>query len=71
MSTSSGAATSKSVTRNLSELDADALEIVNNQGSLLPETGGVGTTVFYIVGAALVLGAGVFLFVRKRMSREK
>ena len=71
VSTSSGAATSKSVTRNLSELDADALEIVNNQGSLLPETGGVGTTVFYIVGAALVLGAGVFLFVRKRMSREK
>lgn len=71
MSTVTGSATSKSVTRNLNELDTNALEIVNNQGSLLPETGSIGTTVFYIVGAALVLGAGIFLFVRKRMSREK
>lgn len=33
----------------------------------LPETGGIGTTIFYTVGAILVLGAGVLLVVRRRM----
>lgn len=42
---------------------------VNNQsGTELPSTGGMGTTLFYIVGAALVLGAVVILVVKKRMS---
>ena len=43
--------------------------VENNQGSLLPETGGVGTTIFYLVGAVLVLGAGILLFVRKRVEK--
>ena len=42
--------------------------VVNEQGSLLPSTGGIGTTIFYIVGAILVLGAGVLLVTRRRMS---
>ena len=41
--------------------------IINNSGSTLPETGGMGTTLFYIVGAALVIGAGVVLVSRRRM----
>ena len=41
--------------------------IANNKGAVLPETGGMGTTIFYIVGAVLVLGAGVFLVTKKRM----
>ena len=39
--------------------------IENSKGSLLPETGGIGTTIFYIVGVVLVLGAGVLLVTKK------
>ena len=49
------------------ELDAD---IVNGQGSVLPSTGGIGTTIFYVVGSILVVAAGVLLITKKRMSRE-
>jgi len=41
--------------------------IVNKQGSELPSTGGIGTTIFYVVGAILVLGAGIVLITRRRM----
>lgn len=47
------------------ELDAD---IENKQGAELPSTGGIGTTIFYILGAILVLGAGIVLVTRRRMS---
>lgn len=42
--------------------------VVNNAGTELPSTGGIGTTIFYIVGAILALGAGVLLVARRRMS---
>ena len=45
--------------------------IENKQGSTLPETGGMGTTIFYVIGAILVIGAGVVLITRKRMSASK
>lgn len=44
--------------------------IENSSGSLLPSTGGIGTTIFYIIGAILVIGAGIILVVKKRMSNE-
>lgn len=44
-------------------------DIVNKAGATLPETGGMGTTLFYIVGAILVIGAGVTLIARKRMNK--
>ena len=43
-------------------------EVENQAGTLLPSTGGVGTTVFYVLGAVLVLGAVVLLVTKKRMS---
>ena len=43
-------------------------EIKNTQGQGLPSTGGIGTTLFYIIGSILVLGAGILLVVRRRMS---
>ena len=44
--------------------------IVNQKGSLLPSTGGIGTTIFYVVGAILVIGAGILLVAKKRMSSK-
>lgn len=44
------------------------LTVVNQAGSELPSTGGMGTTVFYILGSVLVLAAVVLLVTRKRMS---
>ena len=41
--------------------------IVNEQGTELPSTGGIGTTIFYVIGTILVLGAGVVLITRRRM----
>ena len=48
-----------------------ATDVINKSGSLLPETGGIGTTIFYIVGVVLVLGAGVLLVTKKRMNADK
>ncbi|MCR5523906.1 MAG: SpaH/EbpB family LPXTG-anchored major pilin [Clostridia bacterium] len=45
-------------------------EVENRSGSLLPGTGGIGTTIFYIVGAILLLGAGILLISKRRMSTK-
>lgn len=42
--------------------------VVNKAGVTLPETGGIGTTLFYVAGAGLVLVAVVLLITRKRMN---
>ena len=44
--------------------------IVNQTGTVLPSTGGIGTTIFYVVGSILVVAAGVLLVTKKRMGRE-
>ena len=43
-------------------------DVVNKSGSTLPTTGGMGTTIFYVVGSILVLGAAILLITKKRMS---
>ena len=43
--------------------------VVNNAGSVLPSTGGIGTTMFYVVGSILVVGAVVVLISKRRMAR--
>lgn len=48
-----------------------ATDIENNKGAELPETGGMGTTIFYVLGAILVLGAGGLLIARRRTDSEK
>ena len=44
--------------------------VANQAGTLLPSTGGMGTTIFYVLGSALVLGAVVLLVTKKRMSTK-
>ena len=47
-----------------------AVVIKNNKGGVLPSTGGIGTTIFYVIGAILVLAAGVLLVARRRTRDE-
>ena len=42
--------------------------VTNNSGAELPSTGGIGTTIFHVLGGALVLGAGVILVAKKRVN---
>ena len=57
-------------TVSVNEDDGGTVTVVNNKGTLLPSTGGAGTTLFYILGGILVVGAGVLLITKKRMSGE-
>lgn len=51
--------------------DTLSANVVNKSGSTLPETGGIGTTIFYVLGSLLVVGAGVVLITRKRMGKSE
>lgn len=44
-------------------------DIENKKGSTLPTTGGMGTTVFYVIGAILVIGAGIILVSRRKTEK--
>ena len=46
------------------------ITVANNKGSTLPETGGIGTTIFYVLGGMLVVCAVVLMVSKKRMSAE-
>ena len=45
-------------------------KIDNNKGSTLPETGGIGTTIFYVAGSILVLAAAILLITKRRMGNN-
>ena len=61
------------ITINKGSYDAGNLKkeaiVINKPGSVLPSTGGIGTTMFYIVGSVLVIGAAVVLISKRRMAR--
>ena len=48
-----------------SNLEQEA-EVVNKQGTELPHTGGIGTTIFYVLGGLLVIGAAIILVARRK-----
>ena len=48
--------------------NVEEVEIENKSGTELPSTGGIGTTIFYVLGSILVIGAVVLLITKKRMS---
>ena len=45
------------------------VQVENKTGTEMPSTGGIGTTVFYVVGGILAVGAAVLLVTKKRMER--
>lgn len=50
--------------------DATEVKVENKTGTVLPSTGGVGTTMIYLVGAVLVLGSGVVLATKRRVKNK-
>lgn len=59
------------VTFTVGETTDNAITIVNNAGTTLPSTGGMGTTVFYVVGGGLMAVAVVLLVTKKRMENKR
>ena len=57
------------VTVNDGATNVDTVEVENKTGAEMPSTGGIGTTVFYVVGGILAVGAAVLLVTKKRMER--
>lgn len=47
------------------------ITVENQGGAELPSTGGIGTTIFYVVGGLLVVGAAVLLVTRRKVALEK
>lgn len=51
--------------------DHGGVHVVNKAGSLLPTTGGMGTTIFYVAGGAIVIAVAATLVYRKRMESNQ
>ena len=47
-----------------------SVQVANNKGSILPSTGGIGTTLFYVIGGGLMAVAAVLLVTKKRMNSK-
>ena len=55
------------------ELNASSIggvAVVNNAGTTLPGTGGIGTTIFYVIGGGLMVAAAILLITKKRMENR-
>lgn len=54
------------------DLDGSNLSttIINNSGTVLPSTGGIGTTIFYVVGGGLMVATAILLITKKRMENH-
>lgn len=46
------------------------VEVENKSGTVLPSTGGAGTTMIYLIGGVLVLGSGVVLVTKRRVKNK-
>lgn len=67
--TANGKLTETSFVADQTQTDTSGLvKVENNAGAELPSTGGIGTTVFYVLGSAMALGAVILLVTKKRMA---
>lgn len=67
--TANGKLTETSFVADQTETDTSGVvKVENNAGAELPSTGGIGTTVFYVLGSAMALGAVILLVTKKRMA---
>lgn len=60
-----------SATLNGTQWGDGGVHVINNAGTVLPSTGGMGTTVFYVVGGGLMAVAVVLLVTKKRMENKR
>lgn len=60
------------VTAAVNDVDQSSVsvQVANNKGSTLPSTGGIGTTLFYVIGGGLMAVAAVLLVTKKRMNNK-
>ena len=65
-----GGAASYTVKANNVEAPDYIVRVENKAGTELPSTGGIGTTIFYVLGSVLVIGAAVLLVTKKRMENK-
>lgn len=52
------------------ESEANPVKVENKTGTVLPSTGGAGTTMIYLIGALLVLGSGIVLATKRRVKNK-
>ena len=60
--------TALTATYEINDAEPATIEVENKTGGLIPETGGIGTTIFYVVGGLLMVAAFVLLVSKKRMA---
>ena len=58
-------------TTTLTMTPAQSINYINKQGASLPETGGIGTTLFYLFGGIMAAGSALILIVRRRADAEE
>ena len=68
--TDEGAQMTHTLKQDATDVAVERVEIENKSGTELPSTGGIGTTIFYVLGSILVIGAVVLLIAKKRMSAD-
>ncbi len=61
---------SREITANENSDCYKSATVINKSGSSLPETGGIGTTIFYVVGGTAVVGASILLIAKKRANNK-
>ena len=62
--------TGATITASSGTVSGDTVTVENKTGAVLPTTGGIGTTIFYVLGSLLVVGCGIVLISRRRMENK-
>lgn len=59
-----------SIKQDNTPITGTIIKVLNNAGTVLPGTGGIGTTIFYLIGGGLMVAAAVLLIAKKRMENK-